>query len=91
VKAYSQAEKYKDREDLILSFGEAGVSAYRGDTGNEVPWENVRRAEQAGNMLVLHMKEDTVCLLPDSAIGNYKQVLHALIIKKLPSERRKRI
>lgn len=91
VKAYSQFEKSKDKEDLILSFGEEGVSAYRGDKGNEQPWENVNRAEQIGNMMVFYMKEDMICLLPDSAVGNYKQVLHALIIKKLPPERRKRI
>lgn len=65
--------------------------AYRGDKGNEQPWENVNRAEQIGNMVVFYMKEDMICLLPDSAVGNYKQVLHALIIKKLPPERRKRI
>ena len=91
LKAYRQVEASKDKEDLILSFGEAGIGAYRGDKGNELSWENVNRVEQIGSMMVFYMKENMLCLLPDSAVGNYKPVLQALIMKKMPPERRKRI
>lgn len=91
LKAYRQVMWGRNHAPLIISFGEEGIEQALGENKTFVSWSKVVEAEQIGKMLVLSLLDDYICLIPDSSSGFQKPVLEALLIKKMPQERRKRI
>jgi hypothetical protein len=90
-KAYRLALWEKNHGPLIITFGEEGIEQSLGGNKTFVTWSKVMEAEQMGDMLKLSMLDDFIFLIPDSSAGFQKPLIEALLIKKMPEKRRKRI
>jgi hypothetical protein len=90
-KAYRLVLWERNHGPLIITFGEEGIEQSLGGSQTFVPWSKIMEAEQMGDMLILTMLDDHLFLIPDSSAGFQKPVLEAMLIKKMPEKRRKRI
>lgn len=90
-KAYRLALWEKNHGPLIITFGEEGIEQSVGGSKTFVPWSKVMEAERMGDMLKLSMLDDFIFLIPDSSAGFQKPLIEAMLIKKMPEKRRKRI
>lgn len=90
-KAYRLVKWEKNHGPLIITFGEEGIEQTLGRSQTFVTWSKIMEAEQLGDMLILSMPDDHIFLIPDSSTGFQKPVIEAMLIKKMPEKRRKRI
>ncbi len=91
LKAARQAKNPRMQNAMILVFDETGILVSQGEESLTIAWENMVKADRAGDMMILYMDRIHAYLLPDSVLGEKKAALCGLVKEKMPPERRKRI
>ncbi|HIX14847.1 MAG TPA: YcxB family protein [Candidatus Hungatella pullicola] len=91
LKAARQAKRPVIQNPMELSFSREGLVVKQGEEQMELSWDQMGKAERVGKMIILYMDRVHAYLLPDSATGDKKDALTALLKEYMPQERRKRI
>lgn len=91
LKSAKQAKNPRIQNGMTLSFDDEGILVSQGEENLSLEWENIKRGERIGDMIILYMDRIRAYLLPDSCMAEKKEEITALIKEKLPSKRRKRI
>lgn len=91
IKSIRQAKELGKLPPLHLEFSAGGVEVSQGEDGGHIAWEDIRKIEAVGGMVIVYRDQVHASLIPLSAIGNDKEAFWALIRDKLPKGRRRGI
>ncbi len=90
-KASRQARTKAIREPMEMIFRKEGFTIIQGEAKADQVWDNVRKADKVGKLLILYMDRIHAYLLTERAMGEDREGFFAMVRELLPKSRRKRV